>query len=176
MSVACDSGQRWKEYKVENINKIMNNKIIKVADLSQPIKIAIFMIFFMAVIFGYFDLRSILSSNSLGGGGIDQFNSITDTQVEIGTTLSQPIGADGSRRYLMIQNQGSVPVFCLLEGFTVATDSSVTSTAGRETGIRLNSPQATTSTSPSFLEIKGYTGVINCTAATRVSSTIITSP
>ena len=119
-------------------------------------------------------LLSPSSPVNLGGSSVvvSRYSSVTETQVEVTNTISQVLAADSSRRLISIQNQGNTPIWCLLDGTTDAVDSNVTSTATASRGFII---QASSTDSGLWTNI-GYTGVINCTAETAVSSTIITSP
>lgn len=112
----------------------------------------------------------------LGGSSFESFNEMTITNVTITGNISQPVGANGSRKYVRIENDSALPIFCLPEGIVAAANSSITTTTVGGYGIYINA-RSTSTQALNFWESRGYTGVVNCAAGgATASATIITSP
>ena|SRR3990167_8159632 len=105
------------------------------------------------------------------GGSTYRWNTTIVSNESIGATIRNVVSSNGATHYVGIQNNSNQTVFCLLDGVTAASDSTVTSTSAQPVGIRI----AATSTNAqgSLYEIYDYSGNINCTAAANASSTLI---
>ena len=115
-------------------------------------------------------------SSRLGGSsGIDTYNTTTVTSSTVGLTVTTVVGSTSARRFTQIQNiSGNVGFYCLLDGVTSAANSIVTSTSASEIGFLIVNSSSTGSTGR--WENSGYTGNINCTAASNVKIVVTTSP
>ena len=122
----------------------------------------------VAGIVGYVVLQP--KTNTLGGA---TFAGTTVSTSSVNATLKQIVTASGGRRFIQIQNHGTVPLYCLLEDSTTAASSSVTSTAANPIGFIVATSGAAT---VGRYVVENYSGVINCTASAAASTTIITSP
>ena len=107
-------------------------------------------------------------------GGSDTFSDATVATKNIGATLTSAVGQNAQRKYFSIQNHSAIPIFCVLDGSTEASASTVTSTPNREVGFRVAA--TSTANDSSMWEIREYVGNINCTASAGTTSTVITSP
>lgn len=107
----------------------------------------------------------------LGGSGLDTFSTTSIEVRFVGTTATTTVTSNGNTRYARIDNGGTTPIYCLLDGTTAATASLVSATS--TVGIRVaSSTGGVQNGNFPWLEIRGYTGNINCVGTANTTTTI----
>ena len=110
----------------------------------------------------------------LRGNNNETFSETTVTPTTLTGNVSQPVGSNGSRKYVRIDNASQLPLFCIAEGSVAAASSRVSTTTAGGYGIYINARSTTTTALP-YWESYGYTGVVNCAAGGSTASTTVTT-
>ena len=134
----------------------MSEKYTKVSDKSQPLKIAIFIAFFVAAYFGYQNIMAVLKGGSVGGVSFDaaSYGSVSSSTVACSITTSTLITATTTGRTSLWAANTSGTLAWVCQGATCA----------KNTGRPLV-PVATTTRGDSFFEQDGaYYGPYSCSS------------
>lgn len=91
----------------------------------------------------------------LGGTSTDTFSVVTNATSTVNTTSTLVLSASAFSKHRRIQNVGGTKIWCKYDGATTAASSTLVAGAG----ILLT---ASNTVPTNFLQVDGYTGVVNC--------------